>query len=187
MTNLRVYHIVNGETTYHLVENPHHAKVLIDALAKSDLLDHSIDYNVFGLEEYNKETKRWEEWYDENGDDIDNSSLINDSYIHLPVHKMDKLSKEEYLKYNPTGETLYGLYVTENEHIPVICEVGLMSKEEKRKLGNDWLGCSGIIKGTNQCYLYSLHRTKKGLYKTPEMVEKDFNNGKLKIENAWAL
>ena len=71
MNKLRIYHIVNGETTYHFVSDVEHARILIRALAQSDLLDHSIDYNCFGLEEFSEEEKEWQEWYDENGCNID--------------------------------------------------------------------------------------------------------------------
>ena len=71
MSKLRVYHIRNGEQETHLVNYINHAKDLIDNLAKSDLLDSSVVYNVFGLEEFNEETKQWEEWYDDEGRDID--------------------------------------------------------------------------------------------------------------------
>lgn len=71
MTNFRIYHIRNGETEYHYVNDKEHAKILIDALAKSDLLDKTVEYNVFGFEEFNEDEQEWEEWYDEDGCDID--------------------------------------------------------------------------------------------------------------------
>lgn len=71
MRKLRIYHIRNGETGYHRVSDITHARTLINALAQSDLLETSIVYNVFGCEEYNEETGEWEEWYDEDGCNID--------------------------------------------------------------------------------------------------------------------
>lgn len=71
MPKLRVYHITNGETTYHYVNDVEQARRLIKELAESDLLDDSIEYNVFGLEEWNEDEDEWQEWYDEDGCDID--------------------------------------------------------------------------------------------------------------------
>jgi len=71
MSKLRIYHIRNGETEYHRVSDLAHARILIDALAQSDLLDERVEWNVFGCEEYNEETEDWEEWYDEDGCNID--------------------------------------------------------------------------------------------------------------------
>ena len=74
-SNLRIYHIQNGLTMTYPVKDPSHAKRLIEELAQSDLVNPVVEYNVFGLEEFNQETGDWEEWYDENGDDIDNTEL----------------------------------------------------------------------------------------------------------------
>ena len=74
MTKLRIYHIRNGETEYHRVSDLAHARILINALAQSDLLDKRVEYNVFGCEEWNEDDQEWEEWYDEDGCDIDGNS-----------------------------------------------------------------------------------------------------------------
>lgn len=71
MSKLRIYHTKNGETITHYVNDVYHAKTLINALAQSDLLDNSVIYNCFGLEEWNEDEQEWEEWYDEDGCDID--------------------------------------------------------------------------------------------------------------------
>lgn len=75
MSKLRIYHIRNGETTYHRASDLAHARTLIDALARSDLLDKSVEWNVFGCEEWNEDERRWEEWYDEDGCDIDGKCI----------------------------------------------------------------------------------------------------------------
>ena len=72
MTKLRIYHIQNSEiSNYFPVKDINHAKAIIDNLAQSDLLNDNVEMNVFGLEQFNEETKDWEEWYDEDGCDID--------------------------------------------------------------------------------------------------------------------
>jgi hypothetical protein len=67
MSKLRIYHIRNGETEYHRVSDLEHARILINALAQSDLLDKSVEWNAFGCEEWNEDEKEWEEWHDEGG------------------------------------------------------------------------------------------------------------------------
>ena len=71
MSKLRIYHIRNGEAEYHRVSDITHARILINALAQSDLLDKSVEWNVLGCEEWNEDEQKWEEWYDENGCNID--------------------------------------------------------------------------------------------------------------------
>ena len=70
MTKLRVYHIQNQVNHYYPVKDINHAKTLIEALTESDLMNEEVEMNVFGLEEYNEESKDWEEWYDDEGCDI---------------------------------------------------------------------------------------------------------------------
>lgn len=70
MSKLRIYHIRNGETEYHRASDLAHARILINALAQSDLLDKSVEWNVFGCEEWNEDEQEWEEWYGEDGCDI---------------------------------------------------------------------------------------------------------------------
>jgi hypothetical protein len=69
--NLRVYNIINVPNIpeHYPVEHIHHAKELIDALAKSQLLDETIISNVFGLEVF--EDGEWIDWQDEDGRDLD--------------------------------------------------------------------------------------------------------------------
>ena len=71
MSKLRIYHIRNGEIEYHRVSDLEHAKILINALAQSDLLDKSVEWNVFGCEEWNEDEQEWEEWRGEDGCEID--------------------------------------------------------------------------------------------------------------------
>lgn len=68
--DLRVWNIINppNEPTFYPVNNPNHAKELIDALANSQLLQPEIDSNVFGLECFTKDG--WEEWENEEGENI---------------------------------------------------------------------------------------------------------------------
>ena len=55
-----------------MVSDLEQARILINALAQSDLLDKSVEWNVFGCEEWNEDEQEWEEWYDpETGTDID--------------------------------------------------------------------------------------------------------------------
>lgn len=70
MSKVRIYHIRNGETEYHRASDLEHAKILINALAQSDLLDKNVVWNVFGCEEWNEDRLEWEEWYGEDGRDI---------------------------------------------------------------------------------------------------------------------
>lgn len=69
--DLRIYNIINlpNMPEYYPVKDIHHAKELIDALAKSQLLDETIISNVFGLEVF--EDGDWTDWYDEDGRDLD--------------------------------------------------------------------------------------------------------------------
>ena len=46
MSKLRIYHIRNGETEYHRASDLMHARILINALAQSDLLDKKVDKSV---------------------------------------------------------------------------------------------------------------------------------------------
>jgi hypothetical protein len=52
------------------VESLEHAHQLIDAIAKSQLLDHNITDNAMGLEVMNVDGE-WEDWYDDEGRDLD--------------------------------------------------------------------------------------------------------------------
>ena len=75
MNELRVYNIINppnqGET--YPVRNPKHGFFLIEAMAYSQLLDDSIDSNIFGLEVWENEDgqEEWTEWYSKEGEDLD--------------------------------------------------------------------------------------------------------------------
>jgi hypothetical protein len=68
--DLRVWNIINvpGEPVYYAVENPKHGAELINALARSQLLDKTIESNVFGLEIF--EDGEWLEWESEDGENI---------------------------------------------------------------------------------------------------------------------
>lgn len=68
--DLRVWNVINPprEPETHPVKDADHAMRLIDALADSQLLIREIDSNAFGLEVYRDGD--WEEWEDEDGNDI---------------------------------------------------------------------------------------------------------------------
>lgn len=58
------------------VESTKEAKKLLDVLANYDIFQYENkikpDYsNTGGLETYNEETKKWEEWYSDDGESID--------------------------------------------------------------------------------------------------------------------
>lgn len=50
------------------VNNDIEAMRKIDILSRADLLDNSIQWNAFGLLEY--QDGEWSEWYNDNGDSI---------------------------------------------------------------------------------------------------------------------
>jgi hypothetical protein len=70
---LRVWHIQNvpNEPIYISVKSPEEAIKVIKRRAEKDLEVPWIVSNAFGLEVHNEETSEWEEWYSEEGDDID--------------------------------------------------------------------------------------------------------------------
>jgi hypothetical protein len=74
---LRVYNIINvpNEATFYPVKDIKHATTLINSLADSQLLDTSIESNVFGLEVF--EDGEWLEWESEDGQDIENWAANN--------------------------------------------------------------------------------------------------------------
>lgn len=68
--DLRVYNIKNppNDPVCYPVRDSGHAKRLIEALADSQLLDQTIESNVFGLEVF--EDGEWCDWLSEDGEDI---------------------------------------------------------------------------------------------------------------------
>ena len=70
---LRIWHIQNvpNRPIYIPVESPEEAIRVINERAEKDLKTLGIVSNAFGLEVFNKEEKEWEEWYSEEGSDID--------------------------------------------------------------------------------------------------------------------
>ena len=64
-----------SDPTYYPVKNSKHAKTLIEALADSQLLDPNITDNAFGLEKLGADGE-WEEWADENGNNIDEHGCV---------------------------------------------------------------------------------------------------------------
>lgn len=76
--DLRVWCIINppAEPLHYPVKDPFHAMRLIDALADSQLLIPGIASNVFGLEVF--KDGDWEEWENEDGDDIMTLRKAND-------------------------------------------------------------------------------------------------------------
>ena len=74
MNELRVWHATNlGHETYP-VNTPDEAKTLINILTQKDLNNSDIEYNAFGLEEYDESAQdkdsNWFEYYNEDGKDI---------------------------------------------------------------------------------------------------------------------
>ena len=68
--SLKVYHIQNGIEHTYPVKDVEHAKGLIEDLIESDLHNPSVEFNAFGLLEWDEEEKDYGEWYDEDGRDI---------------------------------------------------------------------------------------------------------------------
>lgn len=66
----RLWNIINvpSSATYYPVCDPEHGRGLMEALADSQLLDDSIESNVFGLEILFEGS--WVEWEDEHGNQI---------------------------------------------------------------------------------------------------------------------
>lgn len=185
-TDLRVYRVINGETQCFPVRNPQHAIALIDALSKSDLLADGIDYNCYGLEQYNEVEDRWEEWEDKNGDDIENTSLRRKVIADKDaagLHQMTPLELTMYKRYNPDGRTYYGLYYNEDTRHAVIAEVGIMTDEDIRNSGNDWMELSGVQEGLP--YSFKLHSHTNDLYETQEEAEEAFFEGDVDIDDMY--
>jgi len=51
----------------------HEAKTVIEAWANESLLNEQVDYNMATVEEYNPDTEEWEDWYDKEGLDYENT------------------------------------------------------------------------------------------------------------------
>lgn len=68
---LRVWNIINppSDPILYPVEDIEHARKLMDSLIESQLLDHRVHTNAFGLQVF--EDGEWIEWSDEEGRDID--------------------------------------------------------------------------------------------------------------------
>ncbi len=71
--DLRVWWVRNppSPAEYHIVDSPQEAIKIIDRLAEIDLKLPSVAVNMCGLEVF--EDDEWTEWYDEEGDNIDDS------------------------------------------------------------------------------------------------------------------
>lgn len=77
---LKVYHIQNGNVAHEVeVETPFQAMSLIDQWTSEDLNNPHIEFNAFGLEEYDDSDlpeadkggeEGWSEWYNSDGQDI---------------------------------------------------------------------------------------------------------------------
>lgn len=74
---LRVWYTILGtETYYQEVKTPEEAKLVIDSIAR--FLNTKVKEGVFsdhssaaGLEEWSEEMDEWQEWYDDDGLDLD--------------------------------------------------------------------------------------------------------------------
>ncbi len=74
--DLRVWWITNppSPAEYHLVSSPAGAINVLQKLATADLENPDVWGNVGGLEVF--EDGEWTEWYDEEGDNIDDSKYM---------------------------------------------------------------------------------------------------------------
>ena len=87
---LRVWYTILGtETYYQEVKTPEEAKLVIDSIAR--FLNTKIEEGVFpdhcsaaGLEEWSEEMDEWQEWYDDDGLDLDE---------HFEVEEEDKANR----------------------------------------------------------------------------------------------
>ena len=72
--DLRVWWIRNvpGSPEFILVESPKEATETLQSLAEADLHNRHVESNAGGLEVF--EDDEWTEWYDDEGNDIDNLS-----------------------------------------------------------------------------------------------------------------
>ena len=68
--NFRVWWCTSGTITRYYVENIENAKLIINALIIREEDDESIVWNAHGLEKIN-EYDQWEEYYDEDGLNIE--------------------------------------------------------------------------------------------------------------------
>lgn len=74
---LRIYyHILGTETYYQTVSSITEAKLIIDTIGR--FINMKVDEGVFpdhcsvaGLEEYHEDDNEWYDWYDADGNDID--------------------------------------------------------------------------------------------------------------------
>lgn len=67
---LRVYRHTNKCSIEEKVESTQDAMDFINEWSEKDLKDNSIEWNAFGLEEFNQDTQEYEEYYNEDGEDI---------------------------------------------------------------------------------------------------------------------
>lgn len=68
--DLKVYHIQNGIEHLYPIKDIDHAKRLISDLVESDLNNPNVEFNAFGVVEWDEEEQDYGEWYDEDGRDI---------------------------------------------------------------------------------------------------------------------
>lgn len=78
MAFFRVWNIVNppAEPAYFPVDSPEAGARLIDRMANEQLPDETIVCNAFGLEVQEAAGGEWEEWYDEDGRDVDEAFAL---------------------------------------------------------------------------------------------------------------
>lgn len=67
MADLKVYHIQNGIEHLYPVQEVEQAKTLINELAEADLHNPNVEFNAFGLLEWDEEEQEYLEYYDEDG------------------------------------------------------------------------------------------------------------------------
>ena len=62
-----------GGVEHYAVLTLHEAKTVIKAWANESLLNKQVFWNMATVEEFNPETEEWEDWYDEDGLDYEDT------------------------------------------------------------------------------------------------------------------
>lgn len=78
----RVTIITSGTTSgdtcdHYAVLTLHEAKTVIEAWSHESLRNDGVVWNMATVEEFNPETKEWEDWYDEDGLDYEDTKQTN--------------------------------------------------------------------------------------------------------------
>ena len=70
---LQVWNIINppASPSHYPVSSPEEGHALIERMASNQLRDRRIFANAFGLEVFNEEDNEWEDWYSDEGEELD--------------------------------------------------------------------------------------------------------------------